>query len=152
MRWSERRTALRSTFDMTSTFYTERRTLSSAVAHLVLVRSMERPVWATNEQQWTTHCRKVRARARDLLEGRLGVIASAREFVRLAHWVRADEDPDFTTFIGIDSESDHLPIGIVRREWASDALAEKDRDIRELEDRWREAAYGAARNLLEKYA
>jgi hypothetical protein len=66
--------------------------------------------------------------------------------------VRADEDPDFTTFIGIDSESDHLPIGIVRREWASDALAEKDRDIRELEDRWREAAYGAARNLLEKYA
>jgi len=39
MRWSERRTAVRSTFEMTSTqFHSEPRALSSAVAHLVLVR------------------------------------------------------------------------------------------------------------------
>jgi hypothetical protein len=112
---------------------------------------MQRPVWATNEEQWTTHCRKIRARARDLLEGRLGVIAAAREFTRLAQWARAHEDPDFTTFVGIDSESDHLPVGPVRAEWASDALAKKDSEIHELENKCREDAYRAARNLLEKY-
>ena len=37
-RWSERRTALRSTFEMTSNSNSERRALSSAVADLVLVR------------------------------------------------------------------------------------------------------------------
>jgi len=40
MRWSERRTAVRCTFEMTShTFNSEQRAPSSAVAHLVLVRS-----------------------------------------------------------------------------------------------------------------
>ena len=119
---------------------------------LRVVRAMKQPVWVTNEQQWRSHCRKIRARARGLMEGRIGVISAAREFTGLAQWVRALDDPDFTTFIGIASESDHLPVGSVRKEWAPEALSEKDCEIRQLEDRWRERAQDAARNLSEKYA
>ena len=40
MRWSERRTAVRSTFEMTSTLNPKRRALSPAVADLILVRPL----------------------------------------------------------------------------------------------------------------
>jgi hypothetical protein len=40
MRWSERRTAVRSTFEMTPHVHSDRRAALSAVAHLVLVRRM----------------------------------------------------------------------------------------------------------------
>ncbi len=42
MRWSERRTAVRSTFEMTSTLPLRATHALSAVAHLFLVRSMSR--------------------------------------------------------------------------------------------------------------
>jgi hypothetical protein len=42
MRWSERRTVVRSTSEMISTSHSEQRALSPAVAHLVLVRPMQR--------------------------------------------------------------------------------------------------------------
>jgi len=113
---------------------------------------MKRPAWVTNEQKWNTHCRKIRARSRDLLEGRLGVTNAAIELSKLGFWVRADDDPDFTVFTAIGSECTHLPVGSVRTEWAADALQEKDAELRALEDRWRQRALTAAANLLKKYA
>jgi hypothetical protein len=89
--------------------------------------------------------------SRELLEGRLGVIEAARELSRLRYDVGAESDPDFIMFVAIDSETDHLPIGTVRREWTPDALEAKDREIREYEERSREEAYNAARNILKKY-
>ena len=85
-------------------------------------------------------------------DGRLGVVDAARQLSALGHSVRAERDPDFTTFVAIDSESDHLPVGRVRREWAPDALQRKDAEIHIVEERWREEALKAAQNLLEKYA
>lgn len=55
-------------------------------------------------------------------------------------------------FVAIDSETDHLPVGTVRRDWAPEALEEKNREIREYEEASRHDAYYAARNLLKKYA
>jgi hypothetical protein len=78
------------------------------------------------------------------------LFAVSPELCALAHSVRADDDPDFITFTAIDSESDHLPIGEVRREWAPDVLEKKDVEIRAVEDSWREGAFQAARNLLHK--
>jgi len=78
---------------------------------------MERPLWVTNEEEWLSLCRQIAARSRDLLDSRLGIIDAARALQALGHSVRAESDPDFITFTAIDSESDHLPIGSVRREW-----------------------------------
>ncbi len=58
----------------------------------------------------------------------------------------------FVTFTGIESETDHLALGEVRKLWSPDALIEKDKEIRENEEHYREYAIKAARNLLKKYA
>ena len=112
---------------------------------------MERPAWVTNEEEWIGLCRQITARSRDLLKNRLGVVEVARQLVALAHSVRAEHDPDFITFTAIDSESVHLPLGPVRRQWATEALQQKNTEIRADEDRWRDKASSAAQNLLEKY-
>ena len=122
------------------------------VAELYLVRSMERPPWVTNEEEWIGWCRQIAAKSRDLLENRLGVLEVARQLVALGHSVRAEHDPDFMTFTAIYSESVDLPLGSVRREWAPDALGRKDAEIHALEKRWRDDAFSAARSLVEKYA
>jgi len=38
-------------------------------------------------------------------------------------------ETDLLLIIGIDSEADHLPVGDVRKLWASDALQRKDEEI-----------------------
>ena len=113
--------------------------------------AMQRPPWVTNEEEWNKDCQTIVDRARDLVEGRIGVIAAAQELVSLGSAIRALEGPDFTAFIAINSESDHLPTGPERRHWAAEALIQKDREIRHLEDSWRAEAVKAAESLLAKY-
>jgi hypothetical protein len=109
------------------------------------------PQWVTNEASWRKTRRKVVARARDFIEGRIGVITCAREMSRLAFWLREQNDPNFITFRGIDSESDALPVGPERQCWSESALREEDEKIRAAEELWRVAATEAARRLMEKY-
>jgi hypothetical protein len=45
------------------------------------------------------------------------------------------EDADYRTFVGIDSETDALPLGRSRQHWAPDALAEIGPEI-ERAERW----------------
>jgi hypothetical protein len=113
---------------------------------------MTPPTWVTNEQSWRKDCRRVVARAGDLLAGRLGVIAAAQQLAKLRFWLRADDDPDFSVFTAINSESDHLPTGAERQHWATDALKDKDVEIRAIEEFYREDALEAARKLQAKYA
>jgi hypothetical protein len=55
---------------------------------------------------------------------------------------------DRNLFIGIASETDHLPIGTVRELWHPDFLPEKDREIARCEELWREAARAACERIL----
>ncbi len=50
---------------------------------------MQQPGWVTNEPQWIKHCGQIRARAEDLVAGRLGVIEAARALLPLIFWTRA---------------------------------------------------------------
>ena len=77
---------------------------------------MEPPSTIHNVAKWENDCRKIHARAEDLLAGRLGVVETARIFSRLATWTHLRSDPDLKTFIGIDSETDALPVGNVRKD------------------------------------
>jgi hypothetical protein len=43
---------------------------------------------------------------------------------------------DFRFIVGIDSETDDLPVGPVRKLWDEDALREKDREIERCEKIW----------------
>jgi hypothetical protein len=112
---------------------------------------MDRPSWVTNEPSWQKNCRRTVARAQDLLNGRASVITTARELRKLQFWVRAKNDPDFIVFEGISSETDHLPVGKERQHWDADALRRKDEEIRLAEDSYKNQAFDAAQNLIEKY-
>lgn len=71
-----------------------------------------------------------RQRARDVaqavLDGRSTVLEAVRALVSLAHTDAVAEVEDRRFIIGIESETDHLPIGEVRKLWAPYALKEKD--------------------------
>ena len=86
-----------------------------------------------------------------VIAGEIGVIEGARELNQLGHEIADDFDADFMTFKAIDSETDHLPVGEVRRLWSRPALLEKDREIREAEDLHRRDGEEACRKLIRRY-
>jgi hypothetical protein len=116
-----------------------------------MTQELEIPTGIRNEELWRKHCRKIRARASDLLEGRLGVIETARAMLPLARWTKVDGEPDFQLFRAIASETDNLPVGAVRAYWAPEALAREDVHIRAAEMLWNDRARSAAARLVERY-
>lgn len=76
------------------------------------------------------------------------MIAASRELGYLRHEVEPRVAKVLLTFTGIDSETDALPVGDVRKEWSPDALKRKDREITEAEDLYRNSAINAASELI----
>jgi hypothetical protein len=89
--------------------------------------------------------------AKELVEGRIGVIAAARE-LRQFYGEEAQLADLLLTFVGIDSETDDLPVGGVRKEWSRDALERKDREIAAAEQLYRDRAMNAAAALVRLLA
>ncbi|OGH71194.1 MAG: hypothetical protein A2921_03080 [Candidatus Magasanikbacteria bacterium RIFCSPLOWO2_01_FULL_43_20b] len=54
-------------------------------------------------------------------------------------------------FVGVASETDHLPFGDVRKKWSHDALAEKDKEIKTTEDYYMNNAKIACRELIKLF-
>lgn len=114
-------------------------------------REMKVPPGVRNEELWVKHCRKIRARALDFLEGRLGVIETTRAMLPLAHWTKVQSEPEFLLFRAIASETDDLPVGDVRAYWAADTLEREDVRIDAAEKLWREQVLCVAARLVERY-
>ncbi|WP_246179536.1 hypothetical protein [Pandoraea aquatica] len=114
-------------------------------------QEMQIPSGITNEALWRKNCRKIRARALDFLEGRLGVIETARAMRPLAHWTKVENEPEFLLFNAVALATDDLPVGDVRAYWAPDALKREDRRIDAAEDFWREKIASATSRLVERY-
>jgi hypothetical protein len=80
-------------------------------------------------------CRIVEV-ARRMLEKRLSFIEGARELSELSHEADvAKDDDDFEVFRLIDSETDALPRGEVRKHWSDSALRKLQPEIKRAE-RW----------------
>ncbi len=67
--------------------------------------------------------------AQGALDGRTTVLEAVRVLASLAHTDAVADVEDRKFIIGIESETDHLPVGEVRKVWASSALKEKDVEI-----------------------
>jgi hypothetical protein len=89
--------------------------------------------------------------ARSILSGELGVVAGARQLASLRFDVGAEHDPDFIFFVGVDSETDHLPLGNVRSHWKPDVLSAKDAVLTAYEAKVHERAFEVCRSLIQKY-
>jgi hypothetical protein len=104
-----------------------------------------------NEQLWKKLCRKVRALARRIIEGKVGVIEGSRQMLTYQQWLHAWEDQEFFIFRAVDSETHHLPIGKVRDHWLPKALKEKDKEINSIEESYRKRTIQAAKKIHKKY-
>ncbi|MCD2453531.1 hypothetical protein GO003_024435 [Methylicorpusculum oleiharenae] len=81
----------------------------------------------------------------------MSVIESARALSKLTHWSGLSNDPDLTVFIAIDFETDTLPVGELRKYWASRALEREDVEIAKAEDLYRSIAIESAQRLAERF-
>ena len=62
-----------------------------------------------------------------------------------------DDDPDFSVFVLIDSETDSLPVGDVRRLWSQSALVALDPQLNRARD-WAMTTGGEAlRRLVSRF-
>jgi hypothetical protein len=113
---------------------------------------MERPAPITNEGEWQRDCKEVVDVSRSILDGKLALTEGARLLAELRSRVRAEEDKDFLVFMGIDSQTDHFPLGEVRARWDPAALARYDAERHSAESDFRQSAEEACRNLVRKYA
>jgi hypothetical protein len=96
---------------------------------------------------------KVASVAQDILDGRIGIIEGSRRLNSLRHRIDVDEfDPDLLTFVVVESETDALPVGDVRRQWASDALAKKDVEIAAAEAFYRKDVLESCSRLVARFA
>lgn len=87
-----------------------------------------------------------------LTTGKIGVLLAARKLAGLRFTLIGDKlDDDWRIFVAIDSETDHLPTGKERVHWQTEALAEKDIEIKESELFYHEQALAAAYRLIRRY-
>ena len=102
--------------------------------------------------------RKIVAICEAILREEMGAIPGSRilnklELDLLHHdtFGSFDRDDDFLTFIGINSETDHLPVDLERHNWSTEALERKDQEIAEAEQWAKELAFPACKKLIERF-
>ena len=89
--------------------------------------------------------------ARQIVQGEMSIIEGSRFLSSIANEIDpSHDDDDFKTFIGIDSETDHLPIGTVRQLWNKEALEKKDKEIDKAEHWASEFGLEACKNIIKK--
>ena len=106
---------------------------------------------STNEPEILRAQSEVVSTARGMVSGAIGIVDGARRLTKLGHALGVDRDPDFTFFVGVDSETDHLPVGEVRRHWAADALQRTDEELRASEAFYRADAFRVCQSLIQRY-
>src|SRR5690348_2421711 len=86
--------------------------------------------------------REIGRLAKAMLARSLSFIEGSREINRLRFDADLEWDPDIIPFVGIDSETDALPFGEVRKLWNQNALADLKPEIDKAEQ-WAQS-FGAA--------
>lgn len=98
-------------------------------------------------------CLEIVAIARNMLDGGQSFIEGARQIVALRDAAGLDYfDPDIVRFVAIDSETDTLPFGDVRKLWAPAALEKLQPEIDRAEQWARETGTSHCRNLIQRLA
>jgi len=94
-----------------------------------------------------------RQRAKEIatavLDGRTTVLEAVRELHPLAHTDAIADEEDRTLVIAIESETDDLPIGEVRKLWAPYALEAKDAEIVRAEELCKAQFLEACKRIAE---
>lgn len=113
----------------------------------------------SNDKHTDEHKNYVLALHRDVVEtcqavikGSMGIIAASRKLRNLHYQMFQNVDDDFCVFIGIESETDDLPVGDERQYWDVAVLSEKDKEIAEYEDKVVKAVVESCKKLIDRFA
>ncbi len=89
--------------------------------------------------------------AKAMLRGEVGVLQGCRMMLAYRFCTGLDEfDEDLLTFVGVESQEDHLPIGPERQFWNPAALERVDGEIKEAERVHRPAVMLACESLIRR--
>jgi hypothetical protein len=90
--------------------------------------------------------------ASDVVNGSVRPLLGARMLIGYLHRLENEIDRDvYLLVLGVDSESDALPIGPERQYWTPDALADKDRKADEYEAKVRVDILEAATYIMKRF-
>jgi hypothetical protein len=95
---------------------------------------------------------KIVAICEAVLAEKIGIIAASRTLSALGLELFDGHDEDFIMFDGVDTETDHLPVDIERKNWSAEALKRKDVEIAEAEALYKNDVIAACRKLIERFA
>jgi len=88
-----------------------------------------------------------------MLDGRLSFLVGSRRLAAFRNEVDVSgNDADFTTFVGIDSCTDALPLGEVRQYWSQEALVKLEPEIQRAESWAASIGSEACRSLIARFA
>src|SRR4029078_6496091 len=83
-----------------------------------------------------------------VLAEEIGIIAPSRRIHRLVFQLPGTRDDEFNLFVAIDSDTDHLPVDRERRNWSTEALERKDKEIAEAESFYKDQVAEQCKSLL----
>ncbi len=90
--------------------------------------------------------------AQEVIDGEIGIILGCRRLQSFRFRLADEHDEDFMLFVGVDSQTDHLPVDDERRNWSSEALARKDIEIAESENFFRNDVVAACHKVIARFA
>lgn len=108
--------------------------------------------YTTHEEYVHAMREQVVATAQAMLTGRLSFLVGSRKLAALRHEAGISvDDADFMIFVGIDSETDELPLGAVRVHWDVEALARLQPEMDEAEQWAAKVGADACASLIARF-
>lgn len=106
-----------------------------------------------NESEILAARRAIFAAARDMLAGELSYIEGARKIIAAKVTSRLDQrDVNLLPFVGIESDTEALPLGDMRVHWQASAIEALQPKIAEMEAWARELGEPHCRKLVERFS
>jgi hypothetical protein len=102
--------------------------------------------------QETQAQRKIVQTAFEMLAGSLSYIMGARQISQLRFDAGIEDDPNVLPFVGVDSETDALPLAAeIRKLWSSEALEKLQHEIDRAEKRARDKLEPHCQLLIDRF-
>lgn len=102
----------------------------------------------TGEEYWVMRLKELYELCVNILDGRHLLIEGSRAIPALVDELRLQHKIGTTVFVGIDSSTDHLPLGRVREFWNKQALAKLEPEIVKWESWAHELGRAEIENIL----
>jgi hypothetical protein len=107
----------------------------------------------THDEYVAMQRRRVGELARQILAGEIDVLDGSRKIAALRFEVEVEErDQDFIPFVAVESETDHLPIGVEAVNWSDEALVRKELELKQAREWAMETVHTECASLVARFA